>query len=314
MTALPVGALDVPPSDTLDPPAPVGTLDVPPSDTLDVAALDADVGDALAAGLLGPPPDDLAAFERAFVGLVERGHPDPVRAWDRFYDATLARAAAAWERPEDGPGTVATFGRIWTRAAALTRGGSVLDVGTCFGFLPLAWAARPAHPRLLAADLYPASAALAARQARRLSRDVAVLCADGAALPLPDRAVDTVLLLHVLEHVDRATCARLLREALRVAGRRVVVAVPVEPAPDPVFGHVQVFDLRRLAELGRGTGWRVQLADADGAWLVLDRPSATCGPGARPTARPGTPGPPRPLASPGSATRRSPRRTPCRST
>lgn len=232
-------------------------------------ALDADLGDALAAGLLGPAPADLPAFEAAFVAVVEARDPDPQRAWDSFYDATLARLEAGGAT---GAGTVATFGRIWARAIALSRGTRVLDIGCCFGFLPLAWAGRPGAPVLLAADLAEASVSLLARQAARLHRDVAVLCADGTRLPLRDGAVSTVLLLHVLEHVPPAASDLLLREALRVAGRRVVVAVPVEQQADPVFGHVQVFDLARLVRLGRRTGWNVSLADADGAWLVLDRP------------------------------------------
>lgn len=236
--------------------------------------LDADLGDALASGELGPAPVDLAAFERAFVERVESGDADPDHAWDRFYDATLARVAAGWGADAPGTGTTATFTRIWARAAGAVRGGTVLDVGTCFGFLPLAWAARDGAPRLTAVDLSPQSAALLARQARRLCRPVAVLCADGTRLPLADRAVDTVVAVHVLEHLPAAAASRLLCEALRVAARRVVVAVPVEPEPDPVFGHVQGFDQARLARIGRRTGWRVTLGEADGMWLVLDRPAA----------------------------------------
>ena len=243
--------------------------------------VDADLGDHLAAGLLGPPPRDLPSFERAFVAHVRASAGDADAAWDAFYDATLARVTAGWRRDRPGTGTVASFTRIWSRAAALSRGASALDVGTCFGFLPLAWAARPGAPRLIAVDLSPACARLAARQARRLGLPVDVLCADGSRLPLEDRTVDTVHLLHVLEHLPAPLGDAVLREALRVAARRVVVAVPVEPAPDPVFGHVRVFDLPALAALGRRTGWRVSLTDADGAWLVLDRPRAPAAPSSR---------------------------------
>ena len=65
---------------------------------------------------------------------------------------------------------------------------------------------------------------------------------------------------------------RLLFEALRVAARRVVVAVPVEAAPDPVFGHLQVYDDAQLHGLAARTGWSSRVFTSDGAWLVLDRP------------------------------------------
>lgn len=239
------------------------------------ACFDADLGDALARGEHGPVPSDLAAFERAFMALVEGSAPDRDTAWDAFYDTTLDRVRAGWGLSTPGSGTVASFTRIWSRAAALTRGGLALDVGTCFGFLPLAWSQQPGAPRLLAVDLSPQSAALTARQARRLGGRVGVVCADGTRLPLPDRGVDTVHVLHVLEHLPPAPARAVLAEALRVADRRVVVAVPVEARPDPVFGHVQVFDVARLAELGAGTGWQARTDVADGAWLVLDRPCTT---------------------------------------
>lgn len=231
--------------------------------------LDADLGDHLAAGLLGPVPASIDDFERAFMAHVHASHPSRAVAWDQFYDATLARVAAG---PGPGPGTVATFTRIWSRASSLLRGTSVLDVGTCFGFFPLAWAALACAPSLLAVDLSHECASLAAGQAVRLGLRVEVLCADGSCLPLTDDSVDTVYLLHVLEHLPRAESALVLLDALRVARLRVVVAVPLEADPDPVFGHVQVFDLPRLALLGQRTGWRVSVGEADGGWLVLDRP------------------------------------------
>lgn len=234
------------------------------------APLDADLGDRLAAGELGPVPGSLAEFEAAFTRHVEAGGPG---AWDRFYDATLARVAAGWAAPPEGTGTVASFTRIWARAIRLARGGGVLDVGTCFGFLPLAWAARPGAPRLLALDLDRASASLAGRQAARLGRDVTFGCADATELPVRDGGVDTVLLLHVLEHLPPPVAAAALDEAMRTAARRVVVAVPVEAAPDPVYGHLQTFDLTRLAALGAATTWHSSLIAADGAWLILDRPA-----------------------------------------
>ncbi len=159
----------------------------------------------------------------------------------------------------------------------------MLDVGTCFGFLPLSWAAQPGAPLLAARPVVRRPGCWPARPAG--STGPSRWCAPtAAALPLADRAVGTVLLVHVLEHLPGAGSDAVLAEALRVAERRVVVAVPVEPVPDPVFGHLQTFDEPRLRELGRRTGWRTAVRAGDGAWLVLDRPGGSAPP---PRRRPG---------------------------
>jgi hypothetical protein len=51
----------------------------------------------------------------------------------------------------------------------------------------------------------------------------------------------------------------------------VVIAVPLEEVPDPTFGHVQAFDLPKLARIGAISGWSHDVHAADGGWLVLDR-------------------------------------------
>ncbi len=50
-----------------------------------------------------------------------------------------------------------------------------------------------------------------------------------------------------------------------------MIAVPLEEAPDPTFGHVQAFDLPGLARIGDAPGWSQAVHAADGGWLVLDR-------------------------------------------
>jgi SAM-dependent methyltransferase len=222
-------------------------------------------------GPLGLVPDG-PAFERLFVEMVQATHPDPARAWAAFYGNTLRRL----RRPDRAEtGSVATFGRIYRHAAALIRGHVVLDVGCCFGFLPLLLAERSPRLRVVGADLTPAAAALAARMARERVSQARFAAADLLALPVADQAVDTVLAVHVLEHLPAAATAPALAQLCRVARRRVVVAVPLEDAPDPVFGHVQAFDLGRLAGIAAGAGdWARAVYAADGGWLVLDRPDA----------------------------------------
>jgi ubiquinone/menaquinone biosynthesis C-methylase UbiE len=60
-------------------------------------------------------------------------------------------------------------------------------------------------------------------------------------LPLPDRSVDLVLAIEVLEHVDDPEGA--LREIARVASRDVVLSVPREP-------------LWRVLNVARGKYWK----------------------------------------------------------
>ena len=87
--------------------------------------------------------------------------------------------------------------------------------------------------------------------------------------------MDTVLAVHILEHLAAEASALAVAQLCRVARHRVVIAVPLEAAPDPTFGHVQAFDLARLAGLGAGQEtWPATVYAADGGWLVLDRHTA----------------------------------------
>ena len=228
-----------------------------------------ELADHIAAELvpLGLVPDG-AAFERVFVDAVLSSQPSPDQAWAAFYANTLRRL-----RHADGAGTgsVATFARIYARALALVRGTTVLDTGCCFGFLPLLAAERDPGLRIVGADLVPATAALAGRISRGRGSRACFAAADLLALPVADQAVDTVLAVHILEHIPAEASALALAQLRRVARQRVVIAVPLEETPDPVFGHLQAFDLSRLAKLGAAPGWSRAVCAADGGWLVLDR-------------------------------------------
>jgi SAM-dependent methyltransferase len=243
---------------------------------------------------LGLVPDN-SAFERIFVDSVLVGQPDPMRAWAVFYGNTMRRL----RRPGPaGTDSVATFARIYAHALALVRGAMVLDVGCCFGFLPLLAAEQDPRRRVVGTDLVPAAAALAGRVSWMHGSRARFAAADLLALPVADEAVDTVLAIHVLEHLPAEVCTLALAQLRRVARRRVVIAVPLEEVPDPTFGHVQAFDLLTLARIGLGagtsdtqetpgtSGWSRAVHVADGGWLVLDRVPQPTG---RRTARSGRP-------------------------
>ena len=144
-------------------------------------------------------------------------------------------------------------------------------MGSCFGFLPILLAEQLTG-LVIGSDTDTATALLAGRVARALGSRASFLVADARRLPLPDRAVATVTVVHLLEHLYPPDDMRVLGEATRVADRRVIVAVPFEETPNPAYGHVRTFHPGALAELAGATGWRYATWESEGGWLVLDRP------------------------------------------
>ena len=160
------------------------------------------------------------------------------------------------------------FAPVHERAVAEVRGRTVLDVGSCFGFLPLrlaqegfAWSRRTT-PRAPWACSAPSPGAAA--------RPCAPSSPTPGALPAADRSVDTVTAVHLLEHLPAEDTETVLDEMLRVARRRVVVAVPYEDVPEPVYGHLRTFDHADLHALGERSGRPSTVADDHGGWLVVE--------------------------------------------
>jgi len=213
-------------------------------------------------GLLAP-----AAFEDAFVALVTSAAVDPDDAWLAFYRNTVAALAGD---PVPG-GTNAEQQPVHERAAALTIGPDVIELGCCFGFLALRLA-RAGH-RVTAIDLVGGTIALLARTAPLLDAfpgTLTTLTADARAVPLPSGSADTVLAVHLLEHLSEDAGRDVLAEMLRLARRRVVIAVPYEDVPNAAWGHVRRFDAAALADLGRSCDRPYTVVDHHGGWLVVD--------------------------------------------
>jgi SAM-dependent methyltransferase len=108
---------------------------------------------------------------------------------------------------------------------------------------------------------------------------------DGERVPLDDGAVDTVIAIEVLEHLDDP--GRLLREAARLSSRNVVVTTPnctQDFAPAPIeFSHMldvdhrQFFTVETLRELFESSFQRCEVLqfhplDQTIAALVLPGP------------------------------------------
>ena len=237
--------------------------------------LDDDVS-TLVAGELGAVVESAPVFERIVTGIVRSTVGDPLTAWSTFYANSLAvlrhpeRAVVPGEPPE---ASLAGFAPVHARALDEVVGSTVADLGTCFGFLPLRMAERgldvvatdhtPGTMRLLSAV---AGTGIVPEAATRLR----TAACDARELPLRDDAVDTVTAIHLLEHLPAADAPAVVAQMCRVARRRVVVAVPFEEVPDPVYGHLCRFTPDVLTALGERTGARFRVEEDHGGWLVAD--------------------------------------------
>lgn len=209
-------------------------------------------------------------FEHLFTGIVLSSDPDPVAAWEGFYRRTLDRVGAAiGSGPTAGAhGTIADYAPVYARAEQLLAAGTVLELGSCFGFLALRLA--QAGREVTASDISPGTVDLLRTVAPRLGVALATRVDDAARVQVADRSADNVLAVHLIEHLDAAHGARVLAEALRIARRRVVVAVPLEDEADATWGHVRTISLTDLDAWGRATGLPYRVDDHHGGWLVID--------------------------------------------
>ena len=215
-------------------------------------------------------------FERVFTGVVLTCADDPQEAWEAFYTNTLAAVGAAASGggpPEDtsGHGSIRDYAPVYAHAESLVSGREVLELGSCFGFLALRVAAGGRS--VTASDISAGTMRLLAAMAPRLGVHLGTLTCGAAHVPLPDRSVDTVLAVHLLEHLEPEHADLVTAEACRLADRRVVVAVPLEDHPSEQYGHVWAITLETLRGWGEVAGpcWRADVHELHGGWLVLDR-------------------------------------------
>jgi SAM-dependent methyltransferase len=233
--------------------------------------LDNDLAGLLAEELFAPGwLSGSDVFERVFTGVVRSCVDGPLPAWTTFYDNTLDRIRQSWRAPEPAAhSSIAGLAPVYRRTLELVAPGTVLDLGSCFGFLPLLLAERSTH-RVTASDLSPGTMRLLATVARARGAALDTIACDAARVPLPDGCVDTVTVIHVLEHLGPPHGDAVVREALRLARRQVIVAVPYEDEPTAAYGHVRSFSPDQLTEVGRRTGRRFSVVSYHGGWLLLD--------------------------------------------
>lgn len=208
-------------------------------------------------------------FEHLFTGVVRTSAPDPVASWLLFYRNTLARIEESLRSPAYGRhGTIDGYAPVYAHAESLVEPGTALELGSCFGFLALRLAASGVV--VTASDLSAGAVRLLATIAPALGVGLTTITADASRHPGVDRSVDTVLAIHLLEHLDPEHGLRVLDEAVRLARRRVVIAVPLEDEADEVWGHVRTVSLDDLRGWGRRTGAVFDVHEHHGGWLVVD--------------------------------------------
>lgn len=203
-------------------------------------------------------------FEQVFTGIVRSTVKGALPAWLCFYRNSI-------DRLENGS---TSFAPIHAHSAALLEGSQLIDLGSCFGFFPLRVARHGID--VIATDVSRPTMDLLQRASAWLDRPLRTICCDAARVPLPDASADTVTALHLIEHLTPTKADNVLDEAVRLARRRVVVAVPLEETPRACYGHVQTFDLDALHRLGariRGKypGLVATVREHHGGWLIFDR-------------------------------------------
>ncbi|MFF0707923.1 MULTISPECIES: mycofactocin oligosaccharide methyltransferase MftM [Gordonia] len=197
-------------------------------------------------------------FEEAAVGLIRSSAASDDVAWASFYDNSLRDLVTG----------IASFSPVHRRARSLVSGSGVLEVGCCFGLFALQCAESGLE--VSACDISSGAINLLRATAARRRTVVDAIVANATDLPFADDSVDTVTLIHLLEHLSRDERERALAEALRVARRRVIVAVPYEDEPSPHFGHLSCLRECDLVEwAGHVDHAGAEILDDHGGWLIL---------------------------------------------
>lgn len=138
---------------------------------------------------------------------------------------------------------------------ALPQPGRLLDVGAGEGLNTVTLVPRAEW--VVAVDIGPMDR-LRARLSAELANRVVFVIADAQALPFRDSAFDTIVCTEVLEHLrDDTNTLQRLAQLLTPSGR-LVLSVPVPPAPVPDEHHIREgYHLNDLRQLCLGAGLAV---------------------------------------------------------
>jgi len=213
-------------------------------------------------------------FGEVLSGIVSSLFPDDARRAWRYYGAnTLQRyltfLATAYTPPLPDYATIGMFATLYQRVCELRAGDTFLDAGCASGFLPLLVAERiPFLQEVVGVDIDQG----AFTTARELAQERGLLNVRFAQADLLDEGFtrlgrfDTVVALHVLEHLPEGGMYLALSHLLQITAERLILAVPYEKdSPEVSYGHLQLFSREKLEAVGT---WCLQQLDGGGkVWL-----------------------------------------------
>lgn len=219
-------------------------------------------------------------------GIIGSLFPDDVRrAWRFFGENTLQRLltfmATAYTPPLPDYATIGMFATLYQRVLELRVGPRFLDAGCASGFLPLLVSERvPFLTEIVGVDIQQEAFEVAQKLAEeRQLRNVRFAQADLLSDDFCQLGrFDTVVALHVLEHVTEEEMYQALKNLLMVASQRLILAVPYEGnEPELAYGHLQVFTRAKLEAVGNwclqylGGSGRMWCEDCVGGLLLIER-------------------------------------------
>jgi SAM-dependent methyltransferase len=155
-----------------------------------------------------------------------------------------------------------TFGRnvaIW-KAFRNRAGAKILDIG-CGRYSAVSQVIKTQSFYAIGLDIFEPNV----RASNRRGIYQGVICADVRALPIKDKQFDLIILLEVLEHLDKEDGQKALRELERVSREAILLTTPIGTSPhrdyygNPYEEHRYVWSLEELKASGfvvRGKGIR----------------------------------------------------------
>ncbi len=213
-----------------------------------------------------------ALFNQLMATTLYSVHADPSTCSRWFYRNTLKglRESPSEIDPTD---FIQPFSEIYRRVRELRLGKSLLDAGTCHGFMPLLLSTDDPDSRIVGLDIDD----FLIQAARHYAEGEGISGVEFLTADLFDPRTeflprfDTVTAIHLLEHLDRDTAARAAEVLWQRTAQRLIINVPIEETPDPYFGHRHCLDVGQLTDLGERLGGHSTTFEDHGAWLVVDR-------------------------------------------